>query len=122
MKRAFEFFAALAFIVLVIWVAQYLGYRRGYHTALDHQQSTLITILNALDQIHAGNVDGATRLNEEVCFWLANQFLEGEHYSTDPDVRALVPRLTNYWDGYCADRKTRTPMEERFGSLLAKRR
>ena len=122
MKRAYVLIAALAVMVVIGWVSQYLGFQRGYRTALDHQKARLIISLNALDQIHAGNLDGATRLNEEACFTLANQFLEDERYQSDPDIRALMPRLTKYWDTYCADRKERTFTEERFGSLLAQRR
>ncbi len=122
MKRAYVLIAALVAMVVVSWVAQYLGFRRGYHTALNHQKAQLIIILNALDQIHAANVDGATTLNEQACFTLANQFVEDERYQSDPDIRALMPRLTKYWDTYCADRKNRLWTEERFGSLLAQRR
>ena len=122
MKRTYVLIAALAVMLVVGWVSQYLGFQRGYHTALDHQKARLIITLDALDQIHAGNLDGATRLTEESCFRLANQFLEDERYQSDPDIRALIPRLTKYWETYCADRTKHTPMEERFGSLLAQRR
>ena len=122
MKRAYVLIAALVVMVVVGWVSQYLGFQRGYRTALDHQKAQLVRIVNALEQIHAANVDGATRLNEEACFILASKFLEDERYQSDPDIGALMPRLTKYWDTYCADRKNRTPMEERFGSLLAQRR
>ncbi len=122
MKRANVLIAALAAIVVVGWVSQYMGFQRGYRTALDHQKAQLVIILDTLDQIHAGNLDGATRLNEEACCRIANQFLDDERYQLDPDIRALMPRLTKYWEAYCADRKTRTPMEERFGNLLAQRR
>lgn len=122
MKRALVLIAALATIVVVGWVSQYLGFQRGYRTALDHQKAQLVIILDTLDQIHAGNLEEATRLNEEACFRLANQFFDDERYQSDPDIRALVPRLTKYWETYCANRKTRTPMEERFVDLLAQRR
>ena len=99
-----------------------LGYQRGYRAALDHQKAQLFITIDALEQVHDGNVDGATRLSEEACFQLANRFLEREQYQSDPDMLTLMPRLTKYWDTYCADRTKRTSMEERFGRLLAQRR
>jgi len=122
MKRVFTLIAALVVIVVVGWVSQYLGFQRGYHAALSHQKAKLTILLDELDQIRAGNVDGATRLNEEVCFRLASPFLEDERYQSDPDIRALMPRLTKYWDTHCVDREKRTVAEERFGRLLAQRR
>lgn len=122
MKRAYVFTVALVVVVVLTWVSQYLGFQRGYHTALDHQKARLIVTLDALDQIHAGNVDLARWLTEENFFILANTFLDDERYQSDPDIRALMPRLTKYWDTYCADRPKSTALKEQFGSLLAKRR
>ena len=118
MKHAYFAIAAL-FTLVVVWISQYLGFQRGHRTALNHQKAQLVMTLDALDQMHAANVDGATRLNEEMCFRLASQFLEDKRYLTDPDIRALMPRFAEYWDRYCAGRETRAPMEQRFASLLA---
>lgn len=122
MKRTFVLTLVFVGVVAAALLFSHYAYRRGYHSALDHQKDGLVVALNTLDQIHAGNVDGATRATEEVCFRLANEFLEDEWYQTDPDVRALLPRLTKYWDTYCADRNEHTAMEKRFGSFLAARR
>ena len=122
-KRALGVTVVIVAVVAMGLVLSSYAYQKGYDTALSHQALPLSHTLDALDQIHAGNVEGAIRLTEENCFWLANELLEERRYQSDlGGITAFMPRLTMYWDTYCADRTERAWTEKRFAELLSQRR
>ena len=83
LKRTYGVIVTFVAVVAACLLFSSIGYQRGYNTALSHRTAPLVRILDALDQIHAGNVDGATRNFEEACFRLANDLLEDERYRSD---------------------------------------
>ncbi len=97
-----------------------IAYKRGYRTAVSHEESTLILTLDALEGMHAGkDVTGSI---EKACFMTGNRLFADDYHTSSLESIGVTPRLIEYWDAYCADRPERTTYMKEFESQLNQRR
>jgi hypothetical protein len=122
MKRTTFFLGAAVTILIVAGLSGYFGHQAGYRQALSLKKSSLVSTLDALERLRAGDPAGATILIEQDCFLSAVEVLGEEHHQSDIVIRGVTSRLISYRQTYRTNRTEWTPIEHKLDGLLSQRR
>lgn len=122
MKRPALVVTTIAALFMVGAISSFVAYRAGQRHSLGLQKGTLVGTLSALEDIRRGDIQGATKRIESLCFMSAVVLMADEHYQSDFSVRTFTPTLVSYRQSYRTNQADWTPTEQRLENLLTQAR
>jgi hypothetical protein len=117
MKQTALFIAILA---LACWGCWRVAYRAGFAAAKHMQLGTFIVSLSALEDLRAGDAQGATRKMQAVCFSSADMIYSDPAYHDQSEVKLFGPELIEYQTTCLTNHSEWTSMAQKLEKDLAR--